>query len=386
MGFNPLFNRYEIWTKSNTTSATRKCVTDMSVSNITAGFFKWYSLSDHVEQKSRAIGKGILMSHRIRLIQMHEKKHSLHGRVVRCGKQNVTTRPRQTCPGLEDVRGNAVHNDVADGRRRGFRVHEVPEAKVLIPREIAPLDKTLDGLIGFIDDGVCESWCICWGGLEKSTFGIGEGVLYFGINVLRDEHVIVVAEQLHPFGITEHVDPEVQHAFSDAERALLKAAPADAPRFANAVVNEADKAIERFVKGRNLAWNEDFGFWDFVNTESTPASIGYIVMYRIASHIFKLKEVSMADTMVQTMPLMGLYILLLDKQFPTTFRINLATELRSRASRVFKNVQRDQLKNAAFPATYMILAYDKNPKAFVKGEEIHSEAKKRRRRHHRHHH
>uniref|UniRef100_A0A7E4V9P3 Protein kinase domain-containing protein n=1 Tax=Panagrellus redivivus TaxID=6233 RepID=A0A7E4V9P3_PANRE len=209
---------------------------------------------------------------------------------------------------------------------------------------------------------------------------------------LQTESYLCYAERMKLLGyhdhmlIAEHVDPEVQHAFSDAERALVKAAPADAPRFADAVVNEADKAIERFVEGRNLAWNEDFGFWDFVNTESTPASIGYIVIYRIASHIFKLKEVSMADTMVQTMPLMGLYILLLDKQFPTTFRVNLATELRSRASRIFKNVQRDQLKNAAFPATYMILAYDKNPKAFVKGEEIHSEAKKRKRRHHRHRH
>uniref|UniRef100_A0A7E4VGR4 DBD_Tnp_Mut domain-containing protein n=1 Tax=Panagrellus redivivus TaxID=6233 RepID=A0A7E4VGR4_PANRE len=97
----------------------------------------------------------------------------------------------------------------------------------------------------------------------------------------------------------------------------------------------------------------------------------------------------MADILkVQKRKMLKLQFYIHRENFPIfdADEVNLATELRSRASRIFKNVQRDQLKNAAFPATYMILAYDKNPKAFVKGEEIHSEAKKRRRRHHRHRH
>uniref|UniRef100_A0A7E4US48 DUF4470 domain-containing protein n=1 Tax=Panagrellus redivivus TaxID=6233 RepID=A0A7E4US48_PANRE len=180
--------------------------------------------------------------------------------------------------------------------------------------------------------------------------------------------------------IAEHVDPEVQHEFSNAERALLKAAPADAPRLADVVVAEADKAIERFTKAdRPLSWDEDFKFWDFINTASTPTSVGYIVMYRIVPKIFKLGEVSMADPLIRTTPLMGLYILLLDKQFPQSFRMKLASELRTRASRVFKIVQKDQMKNVAFPATYMMLAYEKNPKAFVGCQEIHSQVSKKKR-------
>uniref|UniRef100_A0A7E4W1Y4 DUF1330 domain-containing protein n=1 Tax=Panagrellus redivivus TaxID=6233 RepID=A0A7E4W1Y4_PANRE len=86
--------------------------------------------------------------------------------------------------------------------------------------------------------------------------------------------------------------------------------------------------------------------------------------------IFKLETPSLADPRVRKMPLTGLYTLLLDRQFPRTFRVNLAAEIRDRASRILPRVQMYQMKYVAFPTNYLMLIYNKNKDAFVQGKEI----------------
>uniref|UniRef100_A0A7E4UYL9 Transposase n=1 Tax=Panagrellus redivivus TaxID=6233 RepID=A0A7E4UYL9_PANRE len=74
------------------------------------------------------------------------------------------------------------------------------------------------------------------------------------------------------------------------------------------------------------------------------------------------------------MPICGLYILLLDKKLPHGFRVQLAQELRQRASQVIPHLQKDSLRNVAFPTPYMTQAFYKNNRSFVECQEIHSKS------------
>uniref|UniRef100_A0A7E4VQM5 Secreted protein n=1 Tax=Panagrellus redivivus TaxID=6233 RepID=A0A7E4VQM5_PANRE len=78
------------------------------------------------------------------------------------------------------------------------------------------------------------------------------------------------------------------------------------------------------------------------------------------------------------MPLCGLYTLLLDRQLPRAFRVALAAEIRTRASRILPHVQLYQMKEVAFPTNYLMLIYNKNRDSFVNGKEIHSAVPKKR--------
>uniref|UniRef100_A0A7E4VBA2 MRG domain-containing protein n=1 Tax=Panagrellus redivivus TaxID=6233 RepID=A0A7E4VBA2_PANRE len=132
----------------------------------------------------------------------------------------------------------------------------------------------------------------------------------------------------HHWMITDRINLTRPHTISVAERTLLKAAPKDAPELADIVLDEAEKGMAPFLEGRPIDWTESHLLWTHFNALETPISASYIAIYRLMPSLFKLETPSLADPLVRKMPITGLYTLLLDRQFPRTFRVNLAAEIR----------------------------------------------------------
>uniref|UniRef100_A0A7E4UUU2 Protein kinase domain-containing protein n=1 Tax=Panagrellus redivivus TaxID=6233 RepID=A0A7E4UUU2_PANRE len=177
--------------------------------------------------------------------------------------------------------------------------------------------------------------------------------------------------------LVRRIDPTGAHKPSYAERMLLKAAPKDAPKWADQVVREAKARISEhclYKDFEQLGYDEELFFWHGINDWDTPASDGLVALYKLAPELFALEEQSLADPLIKIMPLCGIYTLILDQSFSTSFRIELAAELRNRASKVIPYIQPDALREAAFPAPYMARAFMKNNRSFIEGKEIHSKS------------
>uniref|UniRef100_A0A7E4VU21 Uncharacterized protein n=1 Tax=Panagrellus redivivus TaxID=6233 RepID=A0A7E4VU21_PANRE len=174
--------------------------------------------------------------------------------------------------------------------------------------------------------------------------------------------------------IVDRINFLSRHNVSDAERNLLKASAKDAPRLADIVVKEVDEWISTHGSYGG-SFDEGLHFWRAVNDPPTPASVGLVILYRNFPETFKLEKRCLSDPKFRTMPLSGLYMFLLDGSLPHGFRVELAAELRARASKVVPYVQRDLLKYAAFPSQYLMRIYQKNNLSFVEGSEIHSKSR-----------
>uniref|UniRef100_A0A7E4UV73 Transmembrane protein n=1 Tax=Panagrellus redivivus TaxID=6233 RepID=A0A7E4UV73_PANRE len=177
--------------------------------------------------------------------------------------------------------------------------------------------------------------------------------------------------------LVRRIDPTGAHKPSYAERMLLKADPKDAPRWADEVVKEGKARVAAqclYHDFEQVGYDELMLFWHWLNDFDTPASDGLLVLYKLAPELFKLQEQSLADPLIRIMPLCGIYTLILDQSFSTSFRIELAAELRNRASKVIPYIQPDALREAAFPVPYMARAFMKNNRSFVEGREIHSKS------------